>query len=34
MVMELFDYGADVEVDIPAPEDTTPFLDVMGELGA
>lgn len=34
MVMELYDYGADVEVDVPHPEDTTPFLDVIGELGA
>jgi hypothetical protein len=32
MVIEYFDYGADIEVDIPDPEDTTPFLEVLGGL--
>jgi hypothetical protein len=34
MVIEYFDYGADVDVDIPDPDDTTPFRDVIGRLGA
>jgi hypothetical protein len=33
MVIELFDYGADVDIDIPDPDDTTPFRDVFGGLG-
>jgi hypothetical protein len=32
MVMEFFDYGADVEIDVPDADDTTRFLDVMGAL--
>jgi hypothetical protein len=32
MVIEYFDYGADIEVDIPDPEDTIPFLEVLGGL--
>jgi hypothetical protein len=34
MVIDFFDYGTDVEVDIPDPGDTRPFRDVLGRLGA
>ena len=33
LVMEFFDYGADVEVDLPDAEDTRPFTEVLGGLG-
>lgn len=33
LVMEFFDYGADVAVEIPDPADTTPFTEVLGGLG-
>ena len=33
MVMDFFDYGADVQVEVPDSSDTTSFLDVMGRLG-
>lgn len=32
LVMEFFDYGADVDVAIPDPADTTPFTEVLGGL--
>jgi len=33
MVLELFDYGADVEVEVPDPSEVTPFSEVMGGFG-
>lgn len=32
LLMEFFDYGADVEVHIPDPDETTPFSEVLGGL--
>jgi hypothetical protein len=34
LTVELFDYGEPVEIDVPAPEETTPITDVLGTLGA
>ena len=34
LTVELFDYGQPVEIDVPAPEETTPIADVLGALGA
>lgn len=34
LTVELFDYGQPVEIDVPAPEETTPITDVLGTLGA
>src|SRR3546814_20536890 len=33
MTIEMFDYGADIAIEVPALEDTTPLADVMGGLG-
>lgn len=33
MVLELFDYGADVEVEVPDGSEVTPFSEVMGGFG-
>lgn len=33
LVMEFFDYGTDVDVDIPDADETTPFTEVLGGLG-
>ena len=33
MTMEMFDYGEPVDIDVPSPEETTPFTDVLGGLG-
>jgi hypothetical protein len=33
MVMEFFDYGADVEVQVPDADETRPFTEVLGGLG-
>lgn len=33
MTIEMFDYGADIDIEVPALEDTTPLADVMGGLG-
>lgn len=33
LVMDFFDYGADVEVEIPDADETTPFTEVLGGLG-
>lgn len=30
MVMEFFDYGADVDIEVPDPAEVTPFVEVMG----
>ena len=31
--MDFFDYGANVEIDIPDAGDTRPFTEVLGGLG-
>jgi hypothetical protein len=31
--MEFFDYGADVEVQVPDADETRPFTEVLGGLG-
>ncbi len=33
MTMEFFDYGEPVSIDVPSPDEVTPFSDVMGGLG-
>ena len=33
MVLELFDYGADIDIEIPEASEVTPFADVMGGFG-
>jgi hypothetical protein len=33
MTMEFFDYGEPVSIELPSPDDVTPFRDVMGGLG-
>jgi hypothetical protein len=34
MTMELFDYGQDVQIDVPDASETTPISDVLGAFGA
>jgi len=34
MVLELYDYGADIQIEVPDPSEVTPFVDVMGGPGA
>lgn len=34
MVFELYDYGADIDIELPDPSEVTPFVDVMGGAGA
>jgi len=33
MVIELFDYGTDIDIELPDPSEVTPFADVMGSFG-
>lgn len=33
MVIELFDYGEPVDIDVPSPDDVTPFTGLFGGLG-
>ncbi|MFP5257044.1 MAG: hypothetical protein ACLGI8_14470 [Acidimicrobiia bacterium] len=33
MVLELFDHGADIEIEVPDPSEVTPFAEVMGGFG-
>jgi hypothetical protein len=33
MTMELFDYGEPVDIEVPSPDEVTPFSEVMGGLG-
>lgn len=33
VVLELFDYGADIDIEVPDPSEVTPFAEVMGAFG-
>lgn len=33
ITIEMFDYGQPVDIEVPAPEDTTPYGDVLGAFG-